>query len=91
MDRLARTAQRLAGLLLVCAVVFGAARASMLGDHGWLPVLLALGLVGYLSFRAWRFVKMLLPRRNTRVARAPQLPARAHWMTPRTVQRRGRP
>ena len=91
MDRLVRFAQRLAGLLLVCAVVFGAARASVLGDHGWLPVLLAIGLVGYLSFMAWRVVKKFLPRRNARVVRAPQLPARAHWMTPRTIQRRGRP
>ncbi len=91
MDRLVRSAQQLAGLLLVCAVVFGAARASMLGDHAWMPVLLALGLAGYLSFKAWRFVKKLLPRRNPRVVRAPQLPARAHWMTPRTLQRRGRP
>jgi len=91
MDRIVRSAQRFAGLLLVCGVVFGAARASVLGDHGWLPVLLALSLVGYLSFKAWRVVKKLLPRRNTRVVRAPQLPARAHWMTPRTIQRRGRP
>ncbi len=91
MDRLVRFAQRVAGLLLVCAVVFSAARASMLGDHAWLPVVLALGLVGYLGFRAWRFAKKLLPRRNARVVRAPQLPARAHWMTPRTIQRRGRP
>lgn len=89
MDRLIRSAQQLAGLLLVCAVVFGAARASVLGDHAWIPVLLALGVISYLSFKAWRFVK-LLPRRNTRVVRAPQLPARAHWMTPRTIQRRGR-
>lgn len=91
MDRLVRFAQRLAGLLLVCAVVFGAARASVLGDRAWLPVLLALGLIGYLGFKAWRVVKKLLPRRNTRIVRTPQLPARAHWMTPRTIQRRGRP
>ena len=91
MDRLARGAQRLAGLSLVCAVVFGAARASMLGDHAWLPLLLALGLVGYLCFKAWRFVKLLLPRRSRRVVRTPQLPARAHWLTPRTIHRRGRP
>jgi hypothetical protein len=91
MDRLVRSAQQLAGLLLVCAVVFGAARASVLGDHAWIPVLLALGVTGYLSFKAWQFVRKLLPRRNTRVVRAPQLPTRAHWMTPRTIQRRGRP
>ncbi len=91
MDRLVRSAQQLAGLLLVCAVVFGAARASVLGDHAWIPVLLALGVTSYLSFKAWQFVRKLLPRRNTRVVRAPQLPARAHWMTPRTIQRRGRP
>lgn len=91
MDRLLRLVQQLAGLLLVCAVVFGAARASVVGDHAWIPVLLALGFTSYLSFRAWQFVRKLLPRRNTRVVRAPQLPARAHWMTPRTIQRRGRP
>lgn len=91
MDRLVRTAQRLAGLLLICAVVFGAALESLLGDHSWIPALLALGLTGYLGFKGWKFVKKYLPRRNARVIRTPQLPGRAHWMTPRTVQRRGRP
>ncbi len=91
MDRLVRTAQGLAGLLLVCAVVFGAARASLLADHAWVPELLAIGLVSYLGLRAWRFVKKYLPKRNARVTRTPQLPTRAHWMSPRTLQRRGRP
>ena len=91
MGRLVRAVQRLAGLLLVCAVVFGAARESLLGDRALLPVFFALGLAVYLGFRAWRAVRKLLPRGTARMVSPPQLPGRAHWLSPRRLQRRGRP
>jgi hypothetical protein len=91
MTRLVQTAQRLAGLLLVCAVVFAGARASVLGDHSWLPVALAFGLIAYLGWKAWRVVRRLIPKRSPRAAQPPALPSRAHWLSPRTLQRRGRP
>ena len=91
MDRLIHSAQRLAGLLLVCAVVLGAARASVFGDHAVVPIVIAFGLVVYLGFRALRAVRRLIPKRNARAVRPPVLPTRAHWMSPRNLQRRGRP
>jgi hypothetical protein len=91
MDRLTRTAQRLAGLLLVCAVVFGAARASVLGDHSRMPIVLALGLSGYLVWKAWRALRRFIPKRSPRAIRPPALPGRAHWLSPRNLRRGGRP
>ena len=91
MDRLMRTAQRYAGLLLVCAVVLSAARASVPGDHSGMPIFLALGLCGYLSWKAWRAIRRVFPKRSPRAIRPPALPGRAHWLSPRNLQRRGRP
>jgi hypothetical protein len=91
MDRLVHSAQRLAWLLLVCAVGFGAARASILGDHAVVPVVIAFGLVVYLGWKAWGAARRFIPKRNTRAVKPPVLPSRAHWMSPRTLHRRGRP
>jgi hypothetical protein len=91
MDRLLQATQRLAGLLLVCAVAFGAARSSVLGDHSWMPVAIALGVSAYVGWRGWRLVRRIIPKRSARQLRTPTLPARAHWLSPRNLQRRGRP
>lgn len=90
MDRLVRATQRLVGLLLVCAVAFGAARSSLLGGHSWIPVVIALGVSGYVAWKGWRFVRRFFPKWSARQVRTPTLPARAHWLSPRNLQRRGR-
>jgi hypothetical protein len=90
MDRLAQTAKRLAGLLLVCAVVFAAARFSLSGSGDRLPLVIALGLIVYLGLRAWRTTRRFFPRRTPRAVRPPALPGRAHWLSPRNLRRGGR-
>ena len=90
MNRLLGTTQRLVGLLLICAVALGAARSSVLGDHSWIPVVIALGVSGYVAWRGWRFVRRFIPKRSARQVRTPTLPARAQWLSPRNLRRRGR-
>lgn len=90
MDRLIRAAQRWAVLLLVCAVAFSAARTSAGTPGSLVPNLIALGVVGYVLWLGWRFVRRLLPKRTSRPVHPPTLPTRGHWLSPRTLQRRGR-
>jgi hypothetical protein len=91
MDRLIRAAQRWAIALLVCAVAFSAARASV-GTHGsFVPALIALGVAGYVIWQGSRLVRRLLPKRTPTAVRPPTLPARAHWLSPRSLRRRGQP
>jgi hypothetical protein len=90
MDHLIRRAQRWGVLLLVCAVAFSAARASAGTNGSLVPGLIALGVAGYVIWQGWRFVRRLLPKRTPKPVRPPTLPARGHWLSPRTLQRRGR-
>jgi len=91
MDRLIRVAQRWAITLLVCAVALSAVRASV-GTHASLvPALISLGVTGYVIWQGWRFVRRVLPRRTPKAVRPPTLPARAHWLSPRNLRRRGQP
>lgn len=91
MDRLIRVAQRWAVLLQVCVVAFSAARASV-GTHGSLvPALIALGVAGYVTWQGWRLIRRVMPKRTPKAVRPPTLPARAHWLSPRNLRRRGQP
>ena len=90
MDRPVRSAERLALLLLVRAVAFSAARQSALGDHSPLLTLIALGVAGYYLWRGIRFIRRFLPKRRATPTGPPVLPSRGHWLSPRTLRRRGR-
>jgi len=89
MDRLIRIAQRLALMLLLCAVAISIARESTRGGAGFVPRLIVLGIMGYITWIAVWTVRRLLPRRRSRPTGPPTLPTRGHWLSPRTLQRRG--
>jgi len=91
MDRLIRGTQRLALMLFLCAVAFSIARESTHGGAGLVPSLIVLAIVGYIAWTLVRAVRRFLPRRRARPTGTPTLPTRGHWLSPRTLQRRGRP
>ena len=91
MDRLIQGVQRLALMLLLCAVAFSIARESIHSRAGFVPRLIVLGIMGYIAWTCVRAVRRFLPGRRARPTGTPTLPTRGHWLSPRTLQRRGRP